>query len=130
MRLGDRFKTELRVQLMSIASSEQERAQGLQIGVSKDRSHHRLRNPTASELGQNEHVCQVREYGAVGDNASECDLSACGVHAETQGVADRALDGFAAATFGPVRSAKELVNHRDIEAGLVGRDLKFGCEHG
>jgi len=61
-----------------------------------------LRDAAPAKLRNNEHVCEVREYCAIRDDAGKRDLPTARIGSEAQRVSDRALNDFATAALSPV----------------------------
>src|SRR5262249_53008590 len=71
---------------------------------------------------EHEHVAQVAERGAVGDDARETDLAALMEEPEAERVLDRLRHDLARDPFRPVAGGEETVHHVQVHARGVGRD--------
>ena len=90
-RVRERLKPKLRVEAVSIAGSQQNPSQSLQIRVRKNSANDQLGHTAAPVTGHDKHIGEVGEASEVRDDSGETNLSSVAERGETERILDGAF---------------------------------------
>ena len=125
--MGGGLETELLVETVGVEGDQHPAADALQIGVGDNRADERLAQSPAPVFRQDEHIGQVGEGGAIGDDPGEGHLFAVMIDPEAEGILDHPFHQDTGNVFGPIGLRDETVDHLEIEeAGICRKDVAFG----
>lgn len=101
--IGQRLKAELRVKPMCVFCGQQHPAQALQMRMGEDRPQQQFGDAPAAMLRHDEDIRQIRERGAVSNDARKANLSLLNEGAKAKGVFDGPLNHVAGNALRPIR---------------------------